>query len=110
MAFYTEPIGEHLDRVSTKDLIRRHLSSRLSQSILPDFCLAFRPTRPDGIPEGGQIEIYPCLERFLDIVNLPMGEHNVELCCINAFTNIPLCWLLMYVLPFVNGRRLNQLQ
>ncbi|CAG8610639.1 5167_t:CDS:10 [Acaulospora colombiana] len=97
MAFYTEPIGEHLHRVSTKDLIRRHLSTRLSQSILPDFCLTFRPTRPDGIPEGGRIEIYPCLERFLDIVNLPMGEHNLELCALNAFTNIPLCWLLMYV-------------
>lgn len=93
MAFYTEPIGEHLHRVSTKDLIRRHLSTRLSQSILPDFCLTFRPTRPDGIPEGGRIEIYPCLERFLDIVNLPMGEHNVELCILTAFTNIPLCWL-----------------
>lgn len=95
MSFYVEPIGEHLDRIPTKDLIRRHLSTRLSQAILPDFCLAFRITRPEEQFEESNIEISPCLEKWLEIVNFPMGEHNVEMCVLSAFTNIPLCWMLM---------------
>ncbi|CCA75095.1 hypothetical protein PIIN_09080 [Serendipita indica DSM 11827] len=95
MAFYTEPIGEHLERIPTKNLIRRHLSTRLSQSLLPDFCFHFRLTRPKGIAEGDHIEIFPCLERFLEVVNMPMGENNVESAFITFFTNIPLCWLLV---------------
>jgi hypothetical protein len=95
MSFYVEPIGEHLDRISTKNLIRRHLSTRLSQAILPDFCLPIRVTRPEEQHEASNIEIYPSLERWLDIMNFPMGEHNVEICVLSAFTNIPLLWMLM---------------
>ena len=97
MSFYVEPIGEHLERISTKNLIRRHLSTRLSQAILPDFCLYFRVTRPDQRPLTSNIEIYPSLEKWLEIVNFPMGEHNVEICVLSSFTNIPLCWMLMLV-------------
>lgn len=103
MSFYTEPISEHLERIPTKTLIRRHLSTRLGQAIKPDWCLHSRPIRPDDKPTytvtdaeyRSNIEIYPSIEKWLDILNMPMGEHNVEITFMTFFTNLPSMWMLM---------------
>jgi hypothetical protein len=103
MSFYTEPISEHLERVPTKTLIRRHLSTRLSQALKPDWCYHNRPIRPDeknrnetiGVDYLSNIEIYPSIEKWLDIMNMPMGEHNVEVTYMSFFTSMPSVWMLM---------------
>ena len=103
MSFYTEPISEHLERVLTKTLIRRHLSTRLSQALKPDWCYHNRPIRPDeknrnetiGVDYLSNIEIYPSIEKWLDIMNMPMGEHNVEVIYMSFFTSMPSVWMLM---------------
>lgn len=97
IALYLGPINQHLERIATKNLIRRHLSTRLSQFMLPDFCLKFRPTRPYKDEKNSLIETIPTLERFLDIVNFPMGEENVELTTMMSFINIPVCWMVKWV-------------